>query len=337
MMSGQWMKTLGCVMGALVLTVCWGGPLAAQQKQELKPWRHGIVAAKSDAGFVMMAAKNGFAARHGINLSIVQFNSDALALRAMLAGELESYEGSPGGPMIAASRGADVKLTGCYWPVLTYGLYTKPDIKTGSDLKGKTIGISAPNALPDLFARLVLAKFNIKPDEAKFAPAGSDADRFRNLSAGIIDATASSSEFAPLVEPQGLRLLLHAHDVAPNYVRFCYYMTSKTLQDRSADAVQVLAAQMEALRYALSHREETIKLAQAESKAKPGDPRAAYVFEEVKRYSAVDPAMPIPMEKLTWMKGFFEQSGSLQKPLDLAKFVSPAAREQALAAASGGR
>jgi ABC-type nitrate/sulfonate/bicarbonate transport system substrate-binding protein len=114
-------------------------------------------------------------------------------------------------------------------------------------------------------------------------------------------------------------------------------MTSKTLQERSADAANVLAPQMEALRYALSHREETIKLAQAESKAKPDDPRAAYVFEEVKRYSAVDPAMPIPMDKLTWMKGFFEQSGSLQKPLDLEKFVSPAAREQALAAASGGR
>src|ERR1700732_3518407 len=89
----------------------------------LKPWRDGVVEAKSDAGFVFMASKGGFAEKEGLDLNMIQFKGDALALRGMLAGELETYEGNPGAPLIAASRGADVKIVGCYWPVLTNGIF----------------------------------------------------------------------------------------------------------------------------------------------------------------------------------------------------------------------
>ena len=66
-----------------------------------------------------MASKGGFAEKEGLDLNMIQFKGDALALRGMLAGELESYEGNPGAPLLAASRGADVRIIGCYWPVLT--------------------------------------------------------------------------------------------------------------------------------------------------------------------------------------------------------------------------
>src|SRR5438067_12860009 len=84
--------------------------------QNLKTWRHGTVQAKADAGFVFMASNAGFAEKRGLKIEMVQFTGDALALKALLAGELDSYEGSPGGPMLAAAQGADIKLLGCYWP-----------------------------------------------------------------------------------------------------------------------------------------------------------------------------------------------------------------------------
>src|ERR1700754_1605521 len=129
---------------------------APANAQQLKTWKHGIVQAKSDAGFVFMAASGGFAEKQGLKIEMVQFTGDALALKAMLAGELDSYEGSPGGPMLAASQGADIKLLGCYWPGLTYGIYSKQAITSPKDLKGKSMAISAPGALPDLLARAVL-------------------------------------------------------------------------------------------------------------------------------------------------------------------------------------
>src|SRR3954467_9778088 len=92
---------------------------ASPHAQELKVWRHGVVEAKSDAGFVFMAQQKGFAEKQGIKLEMPQFTGDALELKALPAGELDSYEGSPGAPIIAVARGAGLKLVGCYWPGLT--------------------------------------------------------------------------------------------------------------------------------------------------------------------------------------------------------------------------
>ncbi len=321
----------GCA--ALVTSI---GLSAALQAAELKVWRHGIVEAKSDSGFVFMAAKKGFGEKHGINIDIVQFKGDALALKALISGELDSYEGSPGAPMIASSRGADVKTVGCYWPGLTYAIFVGKDVQKPEDLKGKAFGISSPGALPDLFAKTVLEKYGIANSDVQFAAMGSDADRFRAVSAGIVQAAAASTEFTPMLEKQGIRMLLHAHDVAPNYVRFCTQMTGKTIADRNAEAVQFLAAEMEGFAYALSHRDEEIALAKSIISAKPEDERQAYVFDEVVKYSAIDPLMPVPREKLEWMRQLLVKTGNLTVPVDLDKLIDGSVREKALAIKTGG-
>jgi NitT/TauT family transport system substrate-binding protein len=278
-----------------------------------------------------MAAEHGFAEKRGLKIEIVQFKGDAIALKALIAGDLDSYEGSPGGPMTAASRGADVKIVGCYWPGLTYGIFVGKDVKKPEDMKGKTFAISSPGALPDLFARTVLDKYNIAPTDVRFAAMGSDADRFRAVSAGIVQVAAASTEFTPMVAKQGITLLLHAHDVAPNYLRFCTYMGSKTIQDKSAEASNFLAAEMEGLRFAMDHRDEEIKLAKTITQAKPDDERAAYVYDEVTKYKAIDPMMPIPRDKLDWMKGLLTRTGTLTAPVDLDKMIDGSVREKALA------
>ena len=128
----------------LALAASMGLLVVPASAQELKLWRHGIVEAKSDAGIVFMASRGGFAEKQGLKIEIQQFKGDTLALKALLAGELDSYEGNPGSPMIAASRGADIKLVGCYWPGLTYAIYSKAGINSPAELKGKTFAISAP-------------------------------------------------------------------------------------------------------------------------------------------------------------------------------------------------
>ena len=77
--------------------------------------------------------------KQGLKIEMLQFKGDALALKAMLAGELDSYEGSPGGPMLAASRGADIKIVGCYWPILTYGIFAKPAIASAEGPQGQDL------------------------------------------------------------------------------------------------------------------------------------------------------------------------------------------------------
>src|ERR1700692_971239 len=98
-----------------LVAAAWLVAMAASAgAQEPKPWKHGLLEAKSDAGFIFMPAKGGFAEKQGLKVDVVQFKGDAIALKAMLAGELDTYEGSPGGPMLAAAARARTKNLACY-------------------------------------------------------------------------------------------------------------------------------------------------------------------------------------------------------------------------------
>jgi NitT/TauT family transport system substrate-binding protein len=316
---------------AVLLAAVAAVGMGSANAQELKPWRHGVVEAKSDAGFVFMAAKGGFGEKQGLKIEMIQFKGDALALRALLAGELDSYEGSPGGPLLAGTRGGDIKITGCYWPGLTYGIYSKPTLKSPADLKGKSIAISSPGALPDLLARAVLDKYNIPGSEVKFSAMGSDSDRFKAVTAGIVDVAAASTEFVPVAEKMGVKLLAHAHDVVPNYLRFCTMTSAKTIATRSDDLAKYLAASMNAWKFAMDNRDKVVALTNEVTGSKPDDARPGYVFDEVKKYSAIDPTMPIPMEKLAWMQELLIKTGNLPKAVDLKSLVDGGPRAKALA------
>ncbi len=86
-------------------------------------------------------------------------------------------------------------------------------------------------------------------------------------------------------------MLVDGRDVLPNYLRVCLTMTGKTLADRRDEAIDFVAAEMDALRFAVSHRDETIALTREVIQAKPDDPRPAYAFDDTVKHGAVDPAV----------------------------------------------
>ena len=75
------------------------------------------------------------------------------------------------------------------------------------------------------------------------------------MSAGIVDAGAASTAFEPIASKNNVKLLVSIHDEVPNYLRFCINVSDKTLKERSDDLAHFLAAQIEAQRYALDHRD----------------------------------------------------------------------------------
>ena len=80
------------------------------------------------------------------------------------------------------------------------------------------------------------------------------------------------------VAPKDVTMLVSGHDALPNYVRLCLTVTGKTIASRRADTINFVAAEMRALQFAVSHRDETIKLTQDTIHAKPDDPRPGYAL-----------------------------------------------------------
>src|SRR5690242_21755306 len=67
-------------------------------------WRHGLIKAKADAGIFLMVTTRDFAKKQGLDLKISEFRNDQLALKALISGELDSYEGGPQGVFSADAK-----------------------------------------------------------------------------------------------------------------------------------------------------------------------------------------------------------------------------------------
>ncbi len=322
--------TCFAVLRLILAAALAAGAASSAPAQTLKAWRHGIIEAKSDAGILFAASRRDFATRFGLKVEFVQLKNDTIALKALLAGDLDSYEGGPGGAIIAASHGADVKIVGCNWLVPPHGVYVRDNIATMADLKGKAVAVSAPGSFPEIYARTAFEKAGIPVSSVKFAAMGGDSDRYRALMAGVVDAAIISNEFVPLAGRQRIRDIMPAREVVPDFLRVCVQMTGKTLSQRREDAVRFIAAEIEGLRFAMGHRDETIKLTRDITGMKADDPRAAFVFDEAVKAKAIATEMPVPLERLDFMQKLLVGDGSLAHAIDLEKVVDKAAREQAL-------
>jgi len=70
---------------ALLCSVC------TAHAQE-KAWKHGILEAKSDAGFIAMVDKGGFAAKRGLKVELLQIKAGATLMKALISGEIDSVD-----------------------------------------------------------------------------------------------------------------------------------------------------------------------------------------------------------------------------------------------------
>jgi len=249
------LKTLGSIGRAalgLGVAALLSGPALAQA-------RSGATASsrpRAMPAFSTWRASADFAQKLGLKLEFVPLKTDTIGLKAAIAGELDSFEGGPGGSIVAAARGADVKIIGCSWLVVPHGVFVRDNISAMADLKGKSIAVSAPGSFPELVAKAALEQAGMAVGDVKFASMGSDTDRYKALAAGVVDGAIVSNEYLPIAAKSGIKELVAGSKAVPNFVRVCLHATGKTLSARHDDAVKFLAAEMEGLRYAMSHRDE---------------------------------------------------------------------------------
>src|SRR5476649_2685307 len=246
--------------------------VSAAQAQD-KVWKHGILEAKSDSGFIAMVDKGGFGTKHGLKVEILQIKAGATLMKALIAGEIDSVDMGAAESIVAAVRGTGVKIVGCTWPGVPQVVLATADIKTLADLKGKNVAISSPGSLPDLLFRGMLDAANVPFSDVKLSMQGADLDRYKSLIGGIVDAAVVSNEFEAVMPPN-IKVLAKGGTAVPKFIRLCLATSSKALAERRDDLVHFVAAEMDAYKYAANHRDETIKLAHELTHAKPGDTRS---------------------------------------------------------------
>jgi NitT/TauT family transport system substrate-binding protein len=295
-----------------------------------EPWRHGTLPARGDAGFIYMAAEGGFAKAEGLDVKMLPYPNDTAMMKALIAGEIDSYEGSPVSVLIAGSTGADVKILGCTWPKLTFSLFAHDGIGTIADLRGKKIGVSAPGSLTDVVAHALVRQAGIAPAEANFVPSGNDAERLRAVTGRTLDAAVANAEFAARPEYNKLKTLAVAGEALPQFVRQCLITRGDLIRTKRPLVVALVAAEMNAYGFAVAHRDKEIALTRRIAGLPPGDPVAEAGYREAVESRAVSPAAEIDLEKLRWLRDLLAEDGKMAPKFDPATVTDASVREAAL-------
>jgi NitT/TauT family transport system substrate-binding protein len=311
-------------IAAAALLACSVSLANAQEKV----WKHGILEAKSDSGFIAMVDKGGFAAKRGLKIELLQVKAGATLMKALIAGEIDSVDMGAAESIVAGVRGTGVKIVGCTWPGVPQVVLAKAEIKTLADLKGKNVAISSPGSLPDLLFRGMLDAANVPFSDVKLATQGADLDRYKSLVAGITDAAVVSNEFVAIMPPT-IHVLAKGSTAVPKFIRLCVATNSKVLASRRDDLVKFVAAEMDAYKYAASQRDETIKLAHEMAHAKPDDKRAELIIDEAIADKLIDPTLAIPLDRIDWMQNLFFKAGVLPKTVPPASLVDTSVRDDA--------
>jgi NitT/TauT family transport system substrate-binding protein len=194
----------------------------------------------------------------GIQAESIRMNP-AVALQALVSGEIDYY--TVLGPGVAAAiRGVPVKAVAAYVPNSPTALIVRAEIKTVSELRGRTIGINAYGGALEAMARLIVKQFGIDPDkEVKFLATGPLDSRFGAMKQGLTQATLGSPPIDLLGEKLGFVVLARAHDLFTFPVSGLV-VSAKKLKERPQEIGRVIKAGIKANRYIRQNRDGSLPI-----------------------------------------------------------------------------
>ena len=212
------------------------------------------------APFVPLAVgdKRGFFQEEGIVAESIRMNP-AVALQALVSGEIDYY--TVLGPGVAAAiRGVPVKLVAAYVPVSPTALIARPEIKSVSELKGKTIGVNAYGGALEAMGRLIVKHFGIDPDkQVKFLATGPLDARFGAMKQGLTFATLGGPPIDFLGEKLGFVVLTRAHELF-SFPVSGLIASERKLKERPHEIGRVIKAGIKANRYIRQNRDGTLPI-----------------------------------------------------------------------------
>ena len=314
------------LIAAMLTLASWQVPARAEPLVE---WTNATVNPNGDAGMLYMGALQHFGVPYGLDLKMLALKGDPLLLKALIAGQVDSYIGGPGSPMIAASKGADVRIVGCNWIKQNYVLWGRGPVKTLEDLRGRNIGISTPGSAPDIFVHAALKNAGLSGEGVNFVSAGTPPGTLAQLAAGVIDATTSGSEYSSRAKAMGLNLITTSSAATPLSMQRCYFVSSKTIKADPDRVARFLAAEMAAYTYSLSHRAETIALTRSITRADADAREPIDGYDLIADSGTIDLSFEPPMEKLAWLRDVLVDTGQIASGWHLETMIDRGPLEKA--------
>lgn len=146
--------------------------------------------------------------KYGLDVQFAEMESGVDMSKVLLSNQLDVINTTVTEVADARAAGEDERLIATNYDVPTDGLFVRPDIASGQDLKGKKVAISRFGSQSELTMRLLVRKQGL--DETKdvtIVQVGGESTRVKAVLAGTVDATPAESSNRRALERQGLKML----------------------------------------------------------------------------------------------------------------------------------
>jgi ABC-type nitrate/sulfonate/bicarbonate transport system substrate-binding protein len=233
----------------------------------------------------MIAKEKGYYREEDLDVNFVLMAAP-LASRALIGGNAE-FATVGGSAMTGILAGAPLRMLFSSFARAVFWLYSKPEIRDVTDLRGKRIGISAIGAGPDSMLRDLLKTHGLEGGrDVVILATGVDSNRYAALTSGAVDAVLLSTPYNFVAEEAGFRELVSfiKHDWVE--LQGCIVAREALIKSNPALIESFTAATMKGLIAVRENRAATIPAIARIMKVKPD--LAAKIYDLTRPAMTVD-------------------------------------------------
>src|SRR6185436_7950431 len=201
-----------------------------------------------------VARQRGFMREQNLDAKLLLTRSEVD--RAALASGNVDYTLRAGSSFVSAARGLPIKivLLGTMRPF--WGLVVRPEVKSVTELKGKSMGVPGLLGSQQISAKFILKQAGLDPERDVVYRVVDSGTRIAALTAGTIDCSMMDYGEAFRAKKAGFKMLVNAAEVH-GLIAGGLGVNTKKLREQPDQVRRVLRAMLQALRYLQENPEGT--------------------------------------------------------------------------------
>jgi ABC-type nitrate/sulfonate/bicarbonate transport system substrate-binding protein len=182
----------------------------------------------------VVAKEKGFFAKENLDVEVNYMTPD-LVVKALIAGTVDIARSGSHFGLIAAARGAEIKIIGGSNYGYPYQVIGNPQFKSLNDLKGQKIAGASLASITTTIFKDVMQRRGIPPSAYTLLFVGGSPERFQAVASGQVAASlAEAPPFNFKSIEAGRKVLLNYSDEIKNLQYTAFFASNKSLaQNRS--------------------------------------------------------------------------------------------------------
>ena len=210
---------------------------------------------------VWVALEKGIFAKEGLEVEVVAVSA-GLDVQALVGGAVDFADSVPSPALVAAHKGADIKLIAGTLNAITYSVMGKKGLKILKDLKGKKIGVAGVYSGSTLVLHEMMAAEGLSyPQDYAVFRVGGASDRLAAIIAGQVDAVTLPIPFSLIAADQGAVRLADADEYVRHYQNTALMVRGRWAQENPQATVRFVRAVIQAMRWIYNSRDDFIEYA----------------------------------------------------------------------------